>query len=84
MYTFCIGASQEKDTADKLVVRKNATISLLLPGNILNLTVLNNLRKFRDKGNKAGAISAWMFLHEEGLGQLVETKARRGTDKVCL
>jgi len=54
----------------------------LLPGNILNLSVLNSLRKFRDRGNKAGAVSAWRLLHEERMGQLVESKAHHGTDMV--
>ena len=76
------GSSQEGDTGEKLTFQKNATYSLLLPGNILNLTVLNSLRKFRDKGNKAGAVSAWKLLDEAGIGKLVESKARRGTDMV--
>ena len=61
--------------------KADASFSLLLPGEVLNLTVLNQLRKFRDRGNKLGAKQAWSMLHKAGLG-LIETKARRGTDMV--
>lgn len=66
------------------MVQRNASYSLLLPGKVLNLTVLNNLRKFRDRGNKAGAIESWKLLDEAGLGTVIESKARRGTDMVCM
>ena len=69
------------------MAQRNASYSLLLPEKVLNLTVLNNLRKlrkFRDRGNKAGAIESWKLLEEAGLGTLIESKACRGTDMVCL
>ena len=57
------------------------TFSLLLPGSISDLTALNQQRKFRDKGNtKLG----WQLLQQSGLGELQETKARRGTDMVII
>ena len=59
----------------------NATFSLLLPGAVLDLTALNNQRKFRHKGNKAGAKLGW---EKAGLGQVKHKKARRGTDMVCM
>ena len=55
------------------MAQRNTSYSLLLPGNVLNLTVLNNLRKFRDRGNKAGAIESWKLLEEAGLGTLIES-----------
>lgn len=66
---------------EQALANNNASYSLLLPGKILNLTILNNLRKFRDRGNKQGAKQAWKLLDEAGLGTLIESKARRGTDK---
>lgn len=46
-------------TRDDALARSNATFSLLLPGNVLDLTALNNQRQFHDKGNKAGAKLGW-------------------------
>ena len=66
------------------MAQRNASYSLLLAGKVLNLTALNNLRKFRDRGNKTGAIESWKLLEEAGLGTVIESKARRGTDMVCM
>ncbi len=63
-------------------VRSNATFSLLLPGKILNLTVISQLKKCRGRGNKPAAKECWKMLHDAGLGTLRENKARRGTDLV--
>lgn len=76
-----IDASKGK-TADDIMARNNATFSLLLPGDVLNLTTLSHLRKFRDRGNKPGAVQAWRLLEEGGLRTVIEFKARRGTDLV--
>ena len=70
------------ETTTKSLVHSNAAYSLLLPGQVLNLTTLNTMRKFRDRGNKAGATAAWKVLEEKGLGKLIQSKARRGTDMV--
>ena len=64
------------------MTRSNAAYSLLLPGKVLHLSALNVQRKFRDRGNKAGAKDSWRLLSERGLGELKEFKARRGTDIV--
>ena len=66
------------------MAQRNASYSLLLPGKILNLAILNNLSKFCDRGNKAGAIESWRLLEEAGLGTVIESKARRGTDMVLI
>ena len=65
-------------------VQRNAAFSLLLPGKVLHLNALNcsSMRKFRDRGNKAGAREAWLLLHKDGLGELCEVKARRGSPMV--
>ena len=72
------------ETTSKSLVHSNAAYSLLLPGKTLNLTTLNTMRKFRDRGNKAGATAAWKKLEELGLGKLNQSKARRGTDMVTI
>ena len=72
------GGSQQDDA----LAQSNATFSLLLPGDVLDLTALNNQRKFRDKGNKAGAKRGWALLEQSGLGELKEKRPRRGTDMV--
>ena len=71
-------------SAEKALVTKNATFSLLLPGKILNLTALSQQRKFKGRGNKPGAVKAWILLHEDNLGTMKEIKARRGTDKASV
>ena len=42
----------------------------------------NNQRKFRDIGSKAGAKLWWDLLQKSALGQMIQKKARRGTDMV--
>ncbi len=65
---------------------RNAAYSLLLPGKVLHLNALNcsSLRKFQDRGNRAGAKEAWLLLQKNGLGELCEVKARRGSPMVCV
>ena len=77
-----LGIMLSGDKTNDSLRHSNAAYSLLLSGKVLNLTVLNTMRKFRDRGNKAGAIEAWKLLQEKGLGKLIESKARRGTDMV--
>ena len=69
-------------TKDNALAQSNATFSLLLPGDVLDLITLNCQRKFHDKGNKAGAKLGWDLLQKCGLGELKEKKARRGRDMV--
>jgi len=40
------------------------------------------MRKFRNRGNKAGAREAWLLLHKDGVGELCEVKARHGSPMV--
>ena len=60
-----------------------ATISLLTPGRVLHLSALLILKRYRDKGNKAGAVKGYQLLQQEGLGELVEIKPQRGASIVC-
>ena len=60
----------------------NASFSLLLPGKVLYFNALNELRKFRGRGNKVGAKQAWECLEKAGLGTFVTRKAARGTTQV--
>ena len=59
-----------------------ATFSLLLPGKVLHFNALNEKRRFRDKGNKAGAKNAWQQLEKAELGAFIEEKAARGAREV--
>ena len=62
----------------------NAQLCLLQSGKILDLTTLLNLKKFRHKGNKPGALAAMRMLEREGLGKLIPKCARRGASTVSL
>ena len=45
---------------------------LLMPGKILNLSYLLRLKKFRKRGNKDGAVSAFYQLQDAELGRVIE------------
>ena len=60
----------------------NAVYSHLLPGKILHLSDLLEMRKFRDRGNKEGAVRGFRVLEEAELGKLIEVKPQRGTNMV--
>ena len=62
--------------------QRNAAFSLLLPGKVLHLNALLQLRKFRDRGNKAGAVRGFEALEKEGLGVVVSTRLQRGANMV--
>ena len=70
--------------AEDSKVRRNATFALLLPGKTLHLSALIVARKFRDRGNKQGALEAMKLLADSGLGELNFLNSARGTDKVIL
>ena len=55
-------------TEDVGEAHRNAAFSLLLPGRILHLNALLQMRKFRDKGNKAGAVRGFQLLESDNLG----------------
>jgi hypothetical protein len=59
-----------------------AAYCLLLPGKILHLSALLNAKRFRDKGNKEGAVRAFKLLQEAGLGKVIENKPSRGATMV--
>lgn len=67
-------ASEEESTAK---------FCLLLPGKTLYLTPLLAMKKFRKRGNKEGAVASFYRLEAEGLGKVVELRAR-GTGTVSL
>ena len=46
------------------------------------MSALIQLKKFRNCGNKVGGLKGWRKLEKEGLGNIKERKAFRGTDKV--
>ena len=54
---------------------------LLLPGKRLHITALNEKKKFRDMGNKQGAVDTITSLEQDGLGIVISTKTQ-GTAKV--
>ena len=68
--------------AEESKIRRNAAFTLLLPGKVLHLSALIVSRKFRDRGNKAGALEAMNHLEDCGLGKLFGANSARGTDKV--
>lgn len=72
------------DTATGTTTNSRSTISfsLLLPGKTLHFNALNEKRRFRDKGNKAGAKHAWQELEKAGLGTFVEERIGRGAREV--
>ena len=67
---------------DASEAHRNATMSLLLPGKVLYLNALLALRKFRDRGNKAGAVHGFETLQESNLGKLISLKPQRGATMV--
>jgi hypothetical protein len=58
--------------------------SLLLPGKALHLNALLTMKKFRDRGNKDGAVRGFLLLQEAGLGRVTEHKPQRGTTMVSV
>ncbi len=54
----------------------------MLPGQTLYLTPLLTAKKFRNRGNKDGAIRAFVQLEEEGLGRTLVIGGSKGTNQV--
>lgn len=69
---------------DTTTTSDNATaaMTILLPGKILYLTPLLNAKKYRNRGNKDGAIRAFYQLHDEGLGNVIEVEGGKGSSMV--
>ena len=59
-------------------------MSLLLPGKMLYLNALLAMRKFRNCGNKAGAVRGFEELQANGLGNLHLIKPQRGASMVSV
>ena len=57
---------------------------LLLPGRKLHLSALLTAKKFRGKGNKDGAVSAFREIASMKLGSLSTEDSRRGTSAVSV
>ena len=74
--------AKEKLQPHKPLVEHAAAYVLTLPGKILDISVLNTSRKFREFGNKEGVVAAIEFLQECGTGVVHTEKATRGTSKV--
>lgn len=60
-----------------------AQYCLLLPGKTLHISALLAAKRFRDRGNKEGAVKAIRLLQEAGLGTVLEIKPTRGASTVC-
>ena len=61
-----------------------AAYCLLLPGKVLHISALLAAKRFRDRGNKDGAVKAIRVLQSAGLGEVCEAKPQRGTNVVCV
>ena len=74
-YTFIIGPNSEPKSTIPVVGKSTVEgFCLTLPGKQLDLSVLLKEKKFRNKGNKEGALRAMRILEEDGLGRLDEKK----------
>ena len=61
----CLDVDYELDVSDD---NMTAAFCLTLPGKVLYLSPLLTARKFRNRGNKDGAVRAFLQLEEDGLG----------------
>ena len=59
-----------------------AAYCLTLPGETLYLTPLLAAKKFRNRGNKDGAVRAFLQLEEEGMGKTWVVGGSKGTTQV--
>lgn len=88
--TLCIGVilciNISVDAADQSSSASDddltAAFCLTLPGETLYLTPLLNAKKFRNRGNKDGAVRAFLQLEEEGLGKTLVIGSTKGTAQV--
>lgn len=78
-----VESSQATRSLDTSEAHRNAAMSLVLPGKVLHLNALLAMRKFRNYGNKAGAVRGFEELQENGLGNLHSIKPQRGATMVC-
>jgi hypothetical protein len=64
------------------ISNSNAGYCLLLPGEVLDLSTLLSLKKFRGRGNKDGALEAMRLLQSDDLGKLEEKESHRGSSAI--
>lgn len=63
-------------------IQSTGAFCLLLPGKNLHLSTLLAQKKFRQRGNKDGALNAFRALESAGLGKLKTEEKDRGTAEV--
>lgn len=80
--TFSVDAGDHSNTISE--DDTTAAFCLTLPGETLYLTPLLNGKKFRNRGNKDGAVRAFLQLEEEGLGKTVIIGGSKGTAQVSI
>jgi len=56
--------------------KSTALFCLMLPGKKLHLKPLLAMKKFRNRGNKRGAVEAFYYLENEGLGKVIELEVQ--------
>ena len=56
--------------------------SLTIPGKTVYLTTLLVMKKFRNEGNKDGAVLAFEQLEQEGWGKMVAVEGSKGVTSV--
>ena len=78
IFLLCIDDVIKTTTEDK----SNGAMCLLLSGKKLYLQPLLAMKKFRNKGNKTGAITAFYKLESEKLGKVLEISNSRGSTTV--
>ena len=74
--------SNEIDTGLVSQDKQVAAFCLLLPGKMLYISTLLQLKRFRYKGNKEGAVRAIKMLESAGMGRVFEDKPTRGATAV--
>ena len=78
-FIFSIGSTPSNDHMQDDAAHRNAAMSLLLPSKTIHLNAQLHMRKFRDRGNKAGAVRGLQELEKSDLGTLTSMRPQRGT-----
>ena len=80
----CLHVGHDEVRASPVEAHANNTAGycLTLPGRKLYLTPLLGMKKFRKRGNKEGALTAFYHIEEDGLGKLLELQGSKGTSTV--
>ena len=82
-FVIIVFTAQEEQNPTNDEMAGTAAYVLLLPGPVLDISALNTAHKFRERGNKEGAVAAIKKLEAAGLGMVKEERATRGTAKDC-